>query len=122
MKTFPIRLKTKLIEISRTTPSIRGSSHCAALVYRKKVLSVGTNQLKTHPLQKQYGRNEKAIFLHAEIDAIIRCINKHGVEILQQSTLYVLRTTPSGAVGDSCPCAGCTRAIEAFKIKEVVHT
>ena len=122
MDAFPLTVKRKLVELSLVTPPIRGSSHAACLVHKKMILSYGYNQLKSHPMTLKYGKNDKSIFLHAELDAIVKCINKYGVGILEKSTLYVLRTTPSGVVRDSCPCAGCARAIKAFKIKKVIHT
>lgn len=102
--------------------AIRGSKHACAIVHKNKLLAVGTNKLKTHPIMLKYGKNEKAIFLHAEMDAIVRVINLHGADILSECDLYVMRLTQGNKVGNSKPCSGCQRAIEAFNIKKVYHT
>lgn len=101
---------------------VRSSKHAAAIVYKGTILSIGRNQYKTHPIMKLYGRNDKAIYLHAEIDAIVRCINKYGSEILTKCSIYVLRSDKLGRISNSCPCEGCSRAINAFGIKKVFHT
>jgi tRNA(Arg) A34 adenosine deaminase TadA len=111
-----------LEKVSHTSDLIRGSRHAAALVYKGRVIALGNNRLKTHPLQQQYGKNEHSIFLHAEIDAIIRALRDYGPDVLKKSSLYVLRTTKTGRVKNSEPCSGCLRAIEAFDIQKVYHT
>lgn len=116
------KIVSTLIKYASDVPSIRGSSHVASIVYKRRIISVGTNQLKTHPIMGRFGKNDKSIFLHAEIDAIVKCINIHGVEILGKCDLYVVRLTKGGKVGNSCPCPGCQRAIEAFNIRKVYHT
>jgi tRNA(Arg) A34 adenosine deaminase TadA len=111
-----------LIPYTEHATLIRGSKHAAAIVCNGIVLSYGVNKLKTHPIMKLYGKNEHSVFLHAEIDAIVRCINNHGDAILKDCSLYITRTTKGGKVAGSKPCEGCQKAIEAFKIKEVIHT
>jgi deoxycytidylate deaminase len=111
-----------LEKVSLASDLIRGSRHAAAIVYRNKIIALGNNQLKTHPFQQKYGKNEHCLFLHAEIDAIIRAIRNYGPDVLKKSSLYVLRTTKTGRIKDSCPCSGCQKAIEAFDIKNVFHT
>jgi deoxycytidylate deaminase len=104
------------------TSDFTSHRHSAAIVYKKKVLSIGCNQIKTHPLMLKYQTDEHKIHLHAEIDAIIKAINLHGSEILKRCELYVLRLTGGGNVGHSKPCRGCQKAIDAFGFKGVYWT
>lgn len=104
------------------TNAIGPHRHAAAVVYKNRIISVGWNKWKTHPFQKRYGRNEESIFLHAEIDAIIKAINMYGTSFLKDCDLYVVRYTRSKKAGNSKPCTGCSKAIEAFSIKSVHHT
>lgn len=101
---------------------VQTSRHAAAIVFKNKVIAVGRNGLKTHPIMKKFGRNKHSIYLHAEMDAIVRTINLYGVDILSRCSLYVLRINKEGKVRSSCPCYGCSKAIDFFKIPTVYHT
>ena len=108
--------------IARKSPLIRHSRHAAAITWNSKVLVVGAAKYKTHPMQKNYSRSPEGIFLHAEIDAIIKVINKHGSDILKECELHVVRITKGGSLSNSTPCEGCQKAINAFNIQKVYHS
>lgn len=108
-------------EVHKAT-MVQNSKHSAALVYRGKVISVGVNKRKTHPLQKKYSSHCEKLFLHAEVDSIVKCINKHGTEVLKKSDIYVLRLSKGGSITNSKPCSGCMKAIKAFGIRNVYWT
>lgn len=100
---------------------------CAVVLDRKgNVLSVGVNQAKSHPMQAQYGKNEHAIYLHAEIDAIKNALKKIGRNSLRQCTMLICRRkfNENGEFiyGLAKPCDGCVKAIQDFGIKEVIYT
>ena len=81
--------------------------------------------MKSHPFQKKYGSNIKAIYLHAEVDAIKNAINYGYTDLLEQSTLYIVRQRiieKNWCCGLAAPCVGCQRAIAAFNIKKVIYT
>lgn len=120
MENIPDRYLYPLIEVAKTATRVRSSKHAACLVYKNKMLASGRNSLKTHPIMNTYGRNPDAIYLHAEIDAIVRTINLHGSDILSECTMYVIRINKKGEIASSCPCEGCQRAIKAFNIRHVV--
>ena len=117
-----LRIFSSLKEVAAPIIGVRRSKHSAAVVYKGKIVSVGFNQLKTHPMMEKFNRNEKAIYLHAEIDAIIRAINLFGPDFLSKCDLYVLRLTREGTVANSKPCSGCQKAIDAFGFRKVYHT
>jgi deoxycytidylate deaminase len=87
---------------------------------RGNILSLGKNSyVKTHPYQakcaKKVGLPEK-IYLHAEIDAIIKCndISKaHSIHIYRKGKSKWLLAKP-------CPI--CLQAISQTSIKIIQHT
>ena len=78
-----------------------------------KVISVGHNQKKTHPLTNTYS-------LHAEAAAIIG--RRYHKEDLSGCSIWVYRERTSGEPGMSKPCDDCMRLIVASGIKKVYYT
>lgn len=90
-----------------------------ALDKKGRVLAIRTNDYNcSHPLQKyfaeQVGKPE-AIFLHAEVAVLIAA--KKEVH-----KLLIARIDNNGNPLSAKPCPICEKAIEAFGVKEVVHT
>lgn len=94
-----------------------------ALIYDKRgrVLSIGQNSyVKTHPIQAQYAEQAgepHKIYLHAEIDAIIKC-----QDIDRAHKLVLFRFHEDGSPAMAAPCKVCQEAIAKTPIKVVVHT
>lgn len=95
--------------------------HAAAIYIGNRLIAVGMNQRKTHPLQAKFGKNSDAIFLHAEIAAIVNSLKVVSPNDLQNAVLYVSKYSPSGKTM-SKPCQGCQRAIGYFGFKDVHWT
>lgn len=99
-----------------------------AIVYRKNIITIGVNSYKTHPIMNEYGVNDNAIYLHAEIDAINKALKLVSEEQLSKCDLYVLRVKREDGFnsawirGLAKPCDGCMKAIHRFKIKKVFYT
>lgn len=89
---------------------------------RGKVVSVGMNRRKSHPMQKQYGITSHSIWLHAEIDCLKRVIRTHSPEEIADMTMYIARVSKRGFPMLAKPCSGCQRALEDFGIKQVNWT
>ena len=101
---------------------VGSSKHSAALVYRGKVVAIGHNKLKSHPMMLRYHKPGQ-VYLHAEVDAIIKAVNKYGLDFVAECDLYCLRIKArSGQVGNSKPCNGCADLIRSFNIKGVYWT
>ena len=83
---------------------------------------VGLNSRKTHPLQARFSKHVQAIHQHAEIAAVVKALRVHPVADLSSAKLFVARVYPNGSTGTAQPCAGCTRMIQAFNIKQVEWT
>ena len=94
-----------------------------AIIYDKRgqVLSLGKNSyVKTHPLQahhaQQAGEPHK-VYLHAEIDAIIKC-----KDINKAHKLVVFRFREDGSPALASPCKVCKQALKHTPIKVIEHT
>lgn len=93
-----------------------------AIAYDKKgnVLSVGRNSyIKTHTIQGRYARKvgrPSSIFLHAEIDALIKAKRKNVYR------MFVSRLGRDGTYCLAKPCPICQAALEDYGVKVVEHT
>lgn len=100
----------------------------AALTLKRDVISIGFNEMRSHPLQKQFGKNEESIFLHAEISSIVNALNHIDKSDLKKSTLYIHRVKKLSKFdsewvdGMACPCEGCQSAIYSFGIPRVIYS
>ena len=101
----------------------RQSQDITAIIYDKKgrILSIGKNSyVKTHPKQARHackvGRPDK-VFLHAEIDAIIRC-----KDLSKAHRIFVSRVSRKGKYVNAKPCPICQDAIREANIRQVEWT
>lgn len=107
---------------------IRSAKIAAAVVYRDKIMSLGVNQLHTHPFQAKFGANSESMFWHAETKAIFNALKIHEPEYLSRCDLYVVRVKrPSSrskeyVLGSAKPCVGCQRCITDFGIRNVFYS
>lgn len=124
MKFRDRRYLDETIELARAGDRVGGARIGAMLVIGNRVVAMGQNVYKTHPLQKRFGKNPEAIYQHAEMNCIINFLRKNDREELSRATLYVARVMGQDAehVGLAKPCAGCNSAIHSYGIKKVVHT
>lgn len=90
--------------------------HVAAIFQRNKILSIGQNSFKTHPLAKKYGH--KGFCTHAEASSIIR----HGVEDCTGLNIAVLRIDRRNCLTVSKPCLACESLINDCNFKNVYYT
>lgn len=102
------------------TNSSKVKHSIGAMILDRKgsVLSVGFNSyIKTHPMQYTYNKdiNPTRIFLHAEIDALVKCRG-------EPHTLVVARIGKDGKIRLAKPCKGCFNAIKDAKIKKTYFT
>lgn len=111
--------KTILFQATSLATEIQNSKHAAAIYYKTYNISLGVNSRKSHPLMKKFQNKPEKIYLHAEVDAIIKAVKKFS---LDECTLFVLRQTRSGKIGLSKPCRGCQKTIRAFGLKEVYYS
>lgn len=87
---------------------------------RDRLLSTGTNSyVQTHPIQAHFARlvdQPHRIYLHAEIQAIIRARGK------AMHKIRVERYNAKGGEADAFPCPVCMLAIKKAGIKVIEFT
>ena len=115
------------MKIAESLPLSANARVAAAIVIANEIVAIGVNENKTHPMAKRFGKNDKAITLHAEISAIKNALRVISVKELSRSTLYIARARMAYrdgpfVTGNAKPCAGCRRAIETFGINKVICT
>lgn len=104
-----------------------GAAKVAAMLTLGKQKFFGFNSMKSHPFQVRFAKNNDAIFLHAEIDAIKNAVRQlDDIESLKHACLYVARVKKASKngpyiFGDSKPCKGCQRCIAEFGIKKLFY-
>lgn len=121
----------KLKPIASEHTAVSMARVVAALVYKNRIMTIGYNSTKTHPFATKYAKNEHAIFIHAETDAIRKAKHFMTEQDIAKCTLVVVRVRTTNeefpiskqeVFGMAKPCPGCQRCIEDFGIKRVVYT
>lgn len=104
---------------SRSSDLGKYQYNVGAIIADKKgyPISIGFNSyIKTHPKQFIYNkRNPTKIFLHAEIDALIRCR-------AEPYMMIICRLGKDGKIRMSRPCSGCYNAIKDVKLQKIYYT
>lgn len=117
-----------LKEIAIATPKISGAKIAAAILMKNKIISIGVNSYKTHPIQAKFARTKGlSIHLHAEIAAIKNAMYHIEVQDFAKATLLICRakieiSNNKFVFGLAKPCSGCQRAIVEFGIKKVFYS
>jgi pyrimidine deaminase RibD-like protein len=107
----------KAVELAKANP-VQGLPKMAALIYdKKRVVSYGLNQKKTHPLQARFTKHPEALCIHAEIAALANA--RQSVEGM---VMYVARVNRRGEPRLAKPCKGCASAIIEFGLGNVEWT
>jgi len=109
----------------RTTMQHRIVHIGAVIVKKNRIISVGKNSKKTHPIQKYYDRylsyyNDVKFqhHIHAEISAIV-----NSNEDLYGCTMYIYRCDATEKWLKCCrPCNACYTLIKKVGIKRIVYT
>lgn len=102
---------------------MRQKQDITAIIYDKRgrILSIGKNSYtKTHTLMFELGKfvgKPEAIYLHAEVDAILKC-----QDLDKAYSIFVSRTLKSGGYGNASPCSICQEAIRRAGIQVIKHT
>lgn len=118
-----------LLEIARDIEPSGCARIAAGLYIKNDLISVGWNHQKSAPFYAKYGKNEEAIYAHAETHAINKAIKIVGEEELKNSrtSLYVVRAKRESQYGDfipglARPCSGCQECISDFNIRKIMFS
>lgn len=93
-------------------------THGAVVVKGGRVLGIGWNKNRNHPMIVSPEHIKTDCSYHAEEVAI----KEAGEENVKGAIIYVARVNKSGNDRDSKPCDRCTKLIDNVGIKRVVYT
>lgn len=117
-----------LSKMAEDVAPIKSARVTAAVVLGHAIVGLGANQMRSHPFQAKYGKNEDALYWHAETNAIHNALRTVEPRDLKKATLYVCRVKYADTrkdrfvFGNAKPCLGCARCIADFGIKQVFYT
>ena len=77
----------------------RRKKHCSIILHKNRIISVGINRFKTHPLSVKNGYLFGEV--HSELDAFLKCDRKTDLE------LWNFRFNSLGQMRISRPCPKC---------------
>lgn len=114
-------------------PEVRAFRIVACLADSKgNKLSFGFPRRRSHTLQKQMSLDDNKIFLHAEVDCIIRGLRKISVEERKDCSLYIHRSKMKLKEGShdefvwvnglSRPCTACSKLIDKIDLTKVIYS
>ena len=93
-------------------------------IYKNKVLSVGFNSNKTHPIQAKYNKErfteDTPHKRHAEVHALSSLIDS-DVDF-SKIDIYVFRCFKNGQLAMARPCKSCMKLIQDLGIKRIHYT
>jgi tRNA(Arg) A34 adenosine deaminase TadA len=108
----------KALEVADSAPGFKNRQKTGCVIVEKdRIIARGVNSEKTHPLAATFSKHPLAVYLHAEIDAIIKAARKGSN--FSSARIYIARRTynnnrvPVGH-GLAKPCSGCAAAIAHF--------
>lgn len=110
--------------ISRTSEYPRIKIGCC-VVKKNRILAVGINLLKSHPMQKYYNRqrcmdiNKIYNHIHAELDAVLKVYDK--VE-LKNADIYIYREDHIGIKRMCRPCPACMYMLKKYRLRYIYYT
>lgn len=89
-------------------------AHGSIIRRGKSILSSACNIIKTHPIQRHYGKHVCSV--HAEAYAVIKAKGN-----VSGTVCYSVRVRPDGTLAISKPCSSCWNILADAGIKTVVY-
>jgi tRNA(Arg) A34 adenosine deaminase TadA len=123
-----LRILLMLQAMAEDVEPVANARLAACVALRGKIVSWGQNSVRTHPFQREWGKNEHATSWHAETHAIHNSLRRISAGDLARTTLYVVRvkrpheTSREWMLGMSRPCPGCWRCIQEFDIGRICYS
>ena len=115
-------LATRTLDLAKAACPLnfeRRASHIAFLIKKNRIVHIGLNSAKSHPITKghQY-KDYQHTGVHAELNVCI----KSGKENLNKYKLVVVRINRLNQIKYSKPCIGCQGIIHQFNVGEVWYS
>lgn len=86
----------------------------AAIVKKRRAISVGANLMKTHPI---YADGERWFSIHAEMKALISAETS-----VEGGDIYVYRATAHDELAMARPCDECLKVLAEAGIRRIYYT
>jgi hypothetical protein len=120
----------RLLEIAKALPKDKAMrcKHVSFLVHKGKVVSIGQNQHKTHPIHlRNRKKNQNGIDFsenkpHCSEWSCIRQFCRMTDIPVQKCVLVNVRIDANGAIKNAKPCASCQQLIDAITPRKVFYT
>lgn len=94
----------------------------AVLVKKNRVIAVGFNKSKTHPIVKRFDYSKGGRFknpgIHGEVDCVLRSDLRDGEVV--GAKMYVVRINKSGEFVASKPCLACLSMLKSYGVDKVL--
>jgi len=119
------KLREISLALAPSHPSDQRCRHFSFIMNKKKILSIGTNNMKTHPKNLKFNFVNKyndpindLVGTHSELNALI----KLGLEDCTGLVLVNTRVNRNGTIDFSKPCRGCLDMLQRLNFKKVFFT
>lgn len=124
----------KLAKATAETSDFKNFHLGCVITYKKRILSVGVNSYKTHPMQKEFNRKNRKFTksnkpildsVHSEIDALTKISYPIEQNIDWKNVkIYIYRISKGRKNGHGLarPCAACMAAIKDKGIRHIYYT
>jgi cytidine deaminase len=112
-------------KIAQEVPRASDHKVAAIVVCKNNVISVGVNQMKTHPMVAKNKHDDWCETLHAETSAIINALRQIGSRKLAKCDLYVCRAKvvdKNYQWGIAKPCANCQEFMEKYPLRSCYYS
>lgn len=115
-----------LKELARVVAMSRNqrSNHVALVTRKNRLIAVGVNTDKTHPIAKNLKRARQAETQCAELNAALKIGLSHrdGVYDFSDMVMTVVRVGKDGKLMMSKPCIGCQKMLAQCGFKRVMYS
>lgn len=106
-----------VVEAARDNTGVKGRYKIAAGIYlRSRLLVLGINSYKTHPIMLSSGYRREQIHLHAEADALQKFLRILPEHMLERCHMHVARVGLDGTTRLAKPCEGCYKLLVQYRI------
>jgi deoxycytidylate deaminase len=119
------KLKELSLAMAPKHPTDQRCRHFSFILHKKKILAVGFNTPKTHPINLKHNFvNKKNIPIHdlvgthSELSAVI----KLGTEDCDGLVMVNTRVNRKNEIDSSMPCTGCTSFLQTLNFKKILYT
>ena len=117
---------SEALAVADTSPGYKNRQKVGCIIVEKgRIIARGVNSTKTHPLAAAFSKHPLAIYLHAEMGAIIKA-NRISSNFSNASLYVARRTLTNTRKHDGCglakPCNGCAAAIAHFNFGLIAYS